>query len=464
MTETLSESQRRIALVMVLINAFTTPLMLSAVNVALPHIATDLALDAVVLSWIPMAYLMASAMFLFLFGRLADVYGRKRIFLIGTTMVVVTSLYASITSNGTELLIARFAQGVSAAMLYATQVAIVSSIYPPQKRGHVVGMTVSMIYLGLCFGPLLGGFLIDGFGWRSAFLLHIPLAVIVIILGVFIVDGDWHGVKDTKIDFTSAIIYAAGIACLCYSVTELPNPKAIVSMILCLLLFAWFIKLQYSVATPLLDVRLLFSNRIFQFSCAASLIIYTATFANVVLVSLYLQYLKDFSATVAGMIMMIQPLVMAIFSPLTGKLSDKLEPRYISTTGMALTLIGLVLLSLLTEDSVLIYLIMALALTGLGFSLFSPPNVNAIMSSVEKRYFGSATAVLATMRIVGQLSSMILVAMIFSIVLGNVEISEQYYPELERSIRTCFTIAASLCVIGMLFSYYRGEMHQKPSD
>lgn len=184
-------SLQRITLTMVLLNAFTTPLMLSAVNVALPSIATDLSMNAVLLSWVPMAYLMASAMFVLIFGRIADMVGRKRIFLIGTIGVIVTSLIAAFAVNGTMLIAARFLQGVSAAMLYATQVAIVSSVFPSAKRGQAIGLTVSTIYLGLTIGPLIGGYVIDVFDWRASFMVHIPLAIIVLVIGLFYVKGEW---------------------------------------------------------------------------------------------------------------------------------------------------------------------------------------------------------------------------------------------------------------------------------
>ena len=184
-------SVQQAALVMVLLNAFTTPLMLSATNVALPRIAEDLNLDAVLLGWIPMAFLMASAMFVLVFGRIADMVGRKRIFLIGTVSVIITSLLASMASNGSLLISARFLQGMSAAMLYATQIAIISSVFPPEQRGRAIGMTISIIYLGLTCGPLIGGFLIDFYGWRASFVFHIPLAIVVLLIGLFKVKKLW---------------------------------------------------------------------------------------------------------------------------------------------------------------------------------------------------------------------------------------------------------------------------------
>ena len=452
---------QRAALIMVLLNGFTTPLMLSAANVALPAIAIDLKLNAVMLSWVPMAYLMASAMFVLIFGRLADMYGRKRIFMVGTVSVIVTSLLAAASINGGLLIAARFLQGVSAAMLYATQIAIVSSVFPPAKRGHAIGMTVSTIYLGLTCGPVIGGYLIDIAGWRASFVFHLPLAIIVLLIAVFKVPGEWRAEEKGKFDIMGAMTYGLSIVFLCIGVSTLPKSTSFILILLGIAGIFVFYKFASRSTHPIFDVRLFFTNRVFTLSCLASFILYTATFANVVLISLYLQYLKGLSASAAGLFMMIQPLTMAVFSPFAGKLSDRIEPRVLASAGMVLTAIGLVMLSFLNGVSATIYLVMALVITGLGFSLFSSPNTNAIMSSVEKRYYGSASGSIATMRVLGQMSSMIVVTLVFAIIIGQVEIRPANYANLQQAIHLCFLIAATLCVPGFIFSLTRGRMHKE---
>ncbi len=452
------QSLQRLTLTMVLLNAFTTPLMLSAVNVALPSIATDLSMNAVLLSWIPMAYLMASAMFVLIFGRIADMVGRKRLFLLGTASVIVTSLIAAFAINSSMLITARFLQGVSAAMLYATQVAIVSSVIPPAKRGHAIGLTISTIYLGLTIGPLLGGYVIDHFGWRASFLVHIPLAIIVLGLGVFYVKGEWSSDERGSFDLFGALIYIISILFICIAVSRLPSILSFILLALSIFGFVLFFLFERAHKHPIFNVSLFFTNRVFTFSCLASLIIYTATFANVVQISLYLQYLKGLSAVTTGMVMMCQPLTMAIFSPLTGRLSDKIESNNLATAGMAVSCGGLILLSNLEVDTSLNYLIGALVMTGFGFSLFSSSNVNAIMSSVEKRSLGSANGVMATMRIFGQMTSMALITLVFALVIGSVEITPDNYDALAKSIRLIFSIAASLCLPGLYFSVARGKV------
>jgi MFS family permease len=278
---------QRLTLTMVLLNAFTTPLMLSAVNVALPAVAKDLSMNAVQLSWVPMAYLMASAMFVLIFGRVADMVGRKRIFLIGTSSVIVTSLIAAFSESSTMLISARFLQGVSAAMLYATQVAIVTSVFPPAKRGQAIGLTVSTIYLGLTVGPLIGGYVLDTFGWRASFMVHIPLAVIVLCLGTFFVKGEWSADERGSFDLLGAIMYSFSILLLCLGVSWLPSNLSYILLAVSIIGLIFFFFFENGHKHPIFDVSLFFTNRTFTFSCLASLIIYTATFANVVQVSLY---------------------------------------------------------------------------------------------------------------------------------------------------------------------------------
>ncbi len=457
MPKTQTKAQQRITMAMVMLNAFATPLMLSAVNVALPTIASALSMNAVLLNWVPMAYLMASAMFVLIFGRIADMFGRKRLFLIGTSCVVVTSLIAAFSVNSLMLIFARFLQGMSAAMLYATQVSIVSSVFSPSKRGRVIGMTVSMVYLGLTVGPILGGSVIDAFGWRAAFLVHIPLALIVLFVGIYYVKDEWLAEERGRFDSLGSLLYVFSILVVCIGVSRLPELSGIILLSVSVLSFILFFLYENTHKHPVFEVTLFLTNRTFTFSCLASLIIYTATFANVIQVSLYLQYLQGLSATITGFVMMSQPLTMALFSPLAGRLSDKFEPRWITTAGMAISAVGLLLLANLGTELDLRYLIAALVTTGFGFSLFSSPNVNVIMGSVEKRFYGSANGIIATMRIIGQMSSIVLVTIIFAITIGSVQITQENYPALEQAIRTVFTIAALLCLPGLYFSMSRGK-------
>lgn len=452
------EPKQAAAFFMVMLNAFTTPLMLSASNVALPAISEQFSLSAVALSWVPMSYLMASAMFILIFGRVADLYGRKRLFLLGTKAVIVSSIFTALAVNTEMLLIGRFLQGVSSAMLYATQMAIITSVFPPKQRGKAIGLVVASVYVGLAAGPLLGGAATDWFGWRANFLLHIPLALVVVYIGMTRVQDEWLGEK-SKFDYVGAALFAVAIVFLCLGITYFPGFSSAPLLLLFLLSLLIFVRHVRSAESPIWDIRLFLTNAIFTRSCGASWIMYTATYANVVLMSLYLQEIKSLSATQAGLILMIQPITMAVLSPLSGRLSDRIEPRILASAGMTLSALGLYFLSALSGDSQLLAIALALATTGVGFSLFSSPNTNAIMSSVAKKDYGSASGAVATTRILGQLSSMILVAFSMTLIVGDNLIDAGNLPALEQAIQLSFGIAAAICVPGIFLSIMRGKMH-----
>lgn len=450
---------RRATITMVMLNSISTAMMLSAVNVALPDVARDLEINAVVLSWIPMTYLMASAAFVLAFGRLADMFGRKRVYLIGTAGVIVTSIIAACATTGNELIAGRILQGVCAAMLYATNVAIVSSVYPPEKRGAAIGYTISTIYLGLALGPLLGGWLIDLFNWRATFLLHIPISLLVLIIGVTRLPVEWKAEERGDFDPLGAVLYGLAIIVFMTGVSSLPRTTSFV-MVLAGIAGIWlFFRHEHRHPHPIFDVELFYTNRVFTMSCLAALVMYTTTFANVVLVSLYLQYLKGITPSATGMVMMAQPLMMAVVAPVAGKLSDRTEPRIIASLGMLVTATGLAFFAALDQTSSIATVVGCLLVTGLGFSLFTSPNANAVMGSVKGSDYGRAASALAVMRVVGQMSSMGLVAMVFALAMGPVHITPTVYPALGQAITTCFTVGAILCTVGMILSLVRGRVH-----
>jgi MFS family permease len=200
------------------------------------------------------------------------------------------------------------------------------------------------------------------------------------------------------------------------------------------------------------------SNTVFVFSNLAALINYSATFAVSFLLSLYLQYIKGLSPQNAGLILVSQPIMQALFSPSAGRLSDRIESRIVASAGMALTVIGLLLLTLLNEETALVFIIVSLMLLGFGFALFSSPNTNAIMSSVEKRFYGVASATLGTMRLIGQTLSMGIAMLIFAIHIGKVQITPEYYAPFLTSTQTAFVVFAVLCFGGIFASLARGNV------
>jgi len=439
-------------------SAFINPLMLSAVNVAIPAIAEGLQADALTTSWIPMAYLLSSAVFLLPFSRLGDMHGRKKMFVSGMTAVTIASILASTAQSALTLIFYRCLQGMGAAMLFGTGIAILSSVYPLEKRGSVLGLSVSSVYLGLTCGPLFGGWVTQQFGWRSVFIFHVPLAVLVIMLVLINLKGEWRGRGDQTFDIAGTFIYTASIIALIYGFSILPQTSGFILIPVSLLGLVIFFRYERNLKYPLFHVDLFFSNQIFTFSCIASLILYSSTFSITFLLSLYLQNIKALPPQTAGLIMLSQPLVMTLCSPFAGKLSDEIEPRIIASAGMTLTAISLGLFSIADVDTPIYFIIAILLTTGLGFALFASPNTNAIMSSVDKKHLGAASGSVAAMRVIGQMFSMGIVTLIFALSLGPVQITPEQHGKLLGSINTAFLVTSALCFIGIFFSCHRGDL------
>jgi EmrB/QacA subfamily drug resistance transporter len=392
------------------------------------------------------------------FGRLSDMFGRKRMYLIGTASLIVTSIAAASATSGEMIIAFRLLQGVSAAMIYGTHIAIVSSVYPPQERGRVIGTTVAVIYIGLTCGPFIGGWLIGQYGWQAAFLVHVPMCLAALVVGIWLVKAEWRAEHPGRFDFVGSILYTAAIITFMYGISSLPNLYSFAMMALGAFGFWMFFHHQHGRRDPLFDVSLFYTNRVFTLSCIASVIMYTATFANIVMISLYLQYLQGMTPRDAGLVLMAQPLVMAVLSPYAGKLSDRIEPRIIASFGMGFTAVGLVLLATIDPATPVVLIVCYLMTTGVGFSLFSSPNANAIMGAVDARQYGIAGSSVATMRVVGQVSSMGIVAMAFALTIGPVQITPDVYPQLQDALTLCFSVAAVICLPGIYLSLVRGRV------
>ncbi len=454
-------SIKRTALAIATLSSFLTPFMISAVNIALPAIGRDFEADAVLMSWVATSYLLAAAVALVPMGKLADIYGRKRIYVSGMALFTVASFLCALSKSVTILIVWRILQGAGSAMVFATSMAILTSVYPPHERGKVLGIAVAAVYIGLSCGPFFGGWLTQLLTWRSIFLSNIPIGMVIIGLVYFRLKAEWIGAAEETFDFIGACFYAVAVVAIMYGISIIPTRLSIVIIISGLLALVGFVKWVSHVRYPVFEVDLFRNNRVFAFSCLAALINYSATFAVTFLLSLYLQYIKELSPQMAGTVLVSQPIMMALFSPLAGKLSDKIEPRLIASLGMAITVLGLVLLTFLTRNSAIAYIVLSLMILGFGFALFSSPNMNAIMSAVDKRFYGIASGSVGTMRLLGQMFSMGIATLIFALFIGRVQITPEYYPALITSVKAAFIIFSGLCTIGIYFSFARGRLRSQ---
>lgn len=455
----MQQPDTRTILTITVLAAFLTPFMGSAVNIALPAIGSEFKANAIMLSWISISYLLTSAMFLVPFGRLADIYGRKKIFLAGNILFVLSSILSALSNSISMLVLCRAFLGIGAAMIFCTSMAIISSVIPNEKRGKALGINVAATYTGLSAGPFIGGIMTNYLGWRSIFWINIPLGLLNIFLILKNLKGyEWAESKKEKFDKTGSAVYSVMFLTMMYGLSHVSEISGMISALVSFIILAAFIKYEEAVDAPILNIKLFKTNKVFAFSNFAALIHYSATFALTFLLSLYLQYVKGMSAHTAGAVLIAQPVMMAIFSPLAGKLSDRFEPRILASSGMALTAVGIFFFAFLTTETQILSIIAALTILGFGFAFFSSPNTNAVMCSVEKKFYGTAAGTLSTMRTIGQMLSMGLATLLIDLYIGKAQITPTNYSQFMGALQSGMFLFSGFCIAGIFLSISRGKV------
>lgn len=435
--------------------SFLVPFMMSAVGITLPAIQTDLRATAVELSWIAGGYIMALAAILVPVARMADIMGRRRVFVWGTALFVAFSLCASLAWSVSSLIALRVLQGLGAAMILSTAVAIVTETAPGSERGRSMGLLVACVYLGLSLGPLVGGGVTGIAGWRSVFFLCLPPGLVAFVLAARI-EGEWRPAKGEGFDVAGSLLYTVAVICCVNGLTGLTRPERGLPLLAAAALAGvLFFRRSRRVSHPVLDLSLFTTNRVFALSSLATLINYAGTFAVGFLLSLYLQVVKGFSPVQAGLVLVVQPVVQSLLSPLAGALSDRLNAGLLASLGMGLCATGLVWLCFVDAATGLWTIGGILALLGLGFALFASPNMTVIMSSVTPREYSIASSLVATMRTFGMSLSMGLTGVVFGFLLHGRQVAPDTVPEFIVSMRIIFAVCAALCVLGVFCSLGR---------
>ncbi|NLK00174.1 MAG: MFS transporter [Clostridia bacterium] len=455
-----NESIKKYALICATTAAFLTPFMGSSINLAIPSIGDDFHASAYLLSWVVTSYLLASAVFLVPAGRLADLIGRKKIFVTGIAVFSVFSLFCGLAGTIEIFIFYRILQGIGSSMIFGTSMAILTSVFSPQERGRVLGINVAAVYTGLSVGPVLGGFLNHRLGWQSIFYLNFALGVFVFFLILFRLKGEWMGAEGESFDVLGSFLYTLGLLGFMYGLSSITSTDSgkflLLAGIIILTIFVFYeIRIEY----PLVNFNLFFRNITFTFSNIAALINYSASFAMTFLLSLYLQLVKGLDSQTAGLILLAQPLVMALLSPFAGTLSDRVEPRKVASLGMGITALALFVFYFIRVNTPLLLIVGNLALMGGGLALFSSPNTNAVMGSVEKRVYGVASSILGTMRLVGNTISMAVVTLMISIYVGDMEIQMASSSSIVEMISISFAVFTVVCITGVFASMARGSLH-----
>ncbi|MGM0653870.1 MAG: MFS transporter [Thermodesulfobacteriota bacterium] len=460
-----SRISRRHTIFIVSAVQFLAPFMMSAVGVALPTIGGFYGASAVSLALVEMIYMLAITLFLLPVGRLADITGRKRIFVSGVALFALATTLLPFSPSIGIFIVIRFVQGIGVACTVSTSVAILSSVVPKEKRGKAMGIIVACVYLGLSAGPTLAGLMITWLGWQWIFFASVPLAMAALILTLTRLKGEWKGAEGEAFDWVGSLIYMAAISCLIVGASRLKSdawaPGLMIAGMVCMAGFAIF---EYRHHSPILDIHLLLGNRVLTFSNIATGINYAASFGLTFFFSLYLQVVKGMSAQATGFVLVVQPIIQAVLSPLSGTLSDKISPAKLSTAGMAICAAGLGFAAVLDQDAGTRQVLVVLIIMGLGFAAFSTANMTTVMGSVGSRHYGIASSLVATMRSIGMLTAMTITTLLLSIFMGDAEISTATAPGFLKTMHTAFIIFALLSLVGIIFSMARVKQTPGPEE
>ncbi len=482
------------------LSAWTTAFMTTGINIALPSIQTEFRLSAVALGWLPLGYVLASAIFLLPFGRVGDRIGRRLIFLLGMVLFALSSVGLVLAGSYVLLVVFRVTQGLGSAMIFSTSMAMVTLVYPDKGRGRAMGIAVAAAYVGMTTGPIVGGVIVHNTGWRNLFLVIGCIASFNVALDLWLLRrAEWkaRGLLDNDaapsahdrrairatedapacrpacaegrgfvvqqppeqpegFDWSGSAIWAVALSLLLIGLSWLPLLRGLwlaVAGVAGLALFGWW---EWRAREPIMVLRLFRHNRLFLFSNLTALISYASIWGYTYLMSLYLQFVKGLDAQTAGLVLIVGVALQCLVAPAAGRLSDRIDPRWVASFGMALCTLALLLLSFLGAGTSYWYVVLALCLLGAGYGFFSPPNQIAIMGSVDRRYVGFASANMSTMRMIGMALSIAAATLVISTIVGRHDIEPADYPRLLTAIRVTFGLLTGLSVLSVVASLARG--------
>lgn len=451
--------QQRATLLVVCIAQFLMPFMMSAVGIALPTIGLEFGASARQLGLVETAYVAAAAMCLLGMGRLGDICGRRRIFRLGLVLFSLTGGLIALAPTIVTVIGLRFAQGVGGSMVMATTMAMVITAFPEGQRGRALGIAVAAVYAGISCGPFFGGLLVSALGWRALFWLVPLLGGLAFVVASRHLAVEAAAAAGEPLDVRGWLVYALAIGLLVVAATRLPQPWAWPLLLAGALLLGLFVVLQARTPYPLLQVALLRHNAAFALGNLAALLNYAGTFGLTFFLSLYLQLLRGYSPREAGSLLLLQPLVQALLSPLCGRWSDHWPAQRLATAGMLLCALGLWQASRIDLHTSLAGLVVLLLVLGAGFALFSSPNTRVVLSSVPARHLGMASGLAAAMRTLGMTGSMALILLLLNHHLGATVIGVAQAPAFLAAMTASLRLFAGLCLLAVLVSgsrWWRG--------
>lgn len=461
-------------LIAAMVTAFMTTFMSSALNLSIPALESYFGVSAAAISWVVSSYTISVAALSLPFGKIADITSRRKVFITGISGFLILSLASIFVRHLAVLIALRAICGACAAMIFATNNAILLSHYPPEMRGKILGLSVTGTYIGLTTGPVIGGILNSTLGWRSIFAVSVMVSCVALFAAAKASISESSApakisvssaeAQDSRVGFDGlgVVLYVFSIIATLYGMSNfgsgsVPALILVIGLAALVLFFIHETKQEKNGHDPIMKVTMFTSSRTFTFSNLAALMNYGATFAISYMMSIYLQIIMGMPSSTAGLILIVMPGVQALFSPITGSLSDRIRPSILASSGMGICAGTLILLSRLGTSTPLWYVILALCLTGAGFGLFSSPNTNAIMSCVQPKDYSVANSINATMRTFGQSSSMAVLAVLTQAVLGSGSLATSKPEAIIGLMNITFMVFAGICIVGIFFSLARNK-------
>ena len=463
-----SYPRKWLTLAVVAVGVFMAVLDSSMVNISLPTITLALGTDLATVQWVVTAYLLTITSLLLSFGRLADIVGRKPVYIVGFVVFTVASGLCGAAQSVEQLIVLRAIQGVGAAMTMAMGPAITTAAFPPSERGKALGLNATVVAMGASLGPSLGGLLIRVLDWRAVFFARVPVGLLGIVLAVAVLREQHLPAERQRFDLAGAGLLSLGLSALLLGLNRgQQDGWGSTSSVLLLTAFGAllvaFVALESRVAQPMLDLSL-FRHRVFAAANTSSMLSFVANSGSVFLTPFLLTGGLGFGAAEVGLLMTASPLAIAVVGPISGWLSDRYGSRWLSSLGLLISCVGLLLLSRLGPGSSAVDVAASLAVTGVGGGLFQSPNNSAIMGSVSRDRLGIASGMLATMRNLGMALGVALAGAVYSTRSAHYGSGAPAAPgsgaDLVASMgafHDAYLVAAAFAFIGVFTSLVRGK-------
>ncbi|MDA8168843.1 MAG: MFS transporter [Nitrospiraceae bacterium] len=414
----------------VLVGATMSALDVSIVNVAMPTLKDEFGVSMALIEWVAMAYMLTLTIFLPLFGRLADMFGRTKLYTTGFAVFTAGSVLCGMAPSAAFLIGARVIQAVGAGLLQANSVAIITQAFPSSERGKAIGIQGAVQAVSMSVGPFVGGILIAAVGWRAIFYVNLPIGIIGIAFALLILPKSEKSAKKEKIDYFGVLTFASGLACLVLALNEgakegWTSPLILTYFILAAILLPAFVLTELKVQYPMIDLKL-FKSYSFAVGNLTGMLSYYVLFAVLFLMPFYLEQVMGLGVALTGSLLTPIPLAMAIVAPFSGSISDKYGSRVMTASGMFVCAVSMFFMMFAGQHSSLVLLVSELVVLGIGMGMFTPPNNSAIMGSAPKEKLGVAGGVLNMMRSLGLIFGVDISGLIFS-TLKNQYLNEKGY-------------------------------------